>query len=377
MPSLVAVVAVGTASVVAGVVGFWAAMSPPAPSLEDPPMEPELAPSSRLAVQDREGAWAGEGEARMDDVPYRILSLDGGGVRGVYTAVLLHRLVEACPELLDAVDMIAGTSTGGLLACMLAAGYSPAQCRDIYLKECPYIFSSSLLRRLSPFNAKYGSQPKKAIMEKYLGDTTLGELYKYVVVTAFKLDGKPAPGGLPTFFPPGNWRPALFSNLPLGDRGKVPPDNHVRAVDVAMRTSAAPTYFPMASGYADGAIVTNNPALMAVSKAFSTFDAAQPENCRVLSIGSGTILYSLDVDAYPDLGYVGFGPSLFDVLFESKSLATEINARLLLQNSYHRLDPVLPYRIALDDVTAMDDLVTLAEAVDLSETIEWIRDNWL
>lgn len=58
---------------------------------------------------------------------YKILSLDGGGVRGVITAVILQRLMEVFPDLLKDVDLVAGTSTGGLLALIIAAGYSPRQ----------------------------------------------------------------------------------------------------------------------------------------------------------------------------------------------------------------------------------------------------------
>jgi patatin-like phospholipase/acyl hydrolase len=71
-------------------------------------------------------------EAAFEDLAsqsrsYKILSLDGGGVRGILTAVILQRLLEVFPDLIKDVDLIAGTSTGGLLALILAGGYSPRQ----------------------------------------------------------------------------------------------------------------------------------------------------------------------------------------------------------------------------------------------------------
>lgn len=89
------------------------------------------------------------------------------------------------------------------------------------------------------------------VFKFYMGDTTLGDLYKHVVITAFRLDGGPEAHGRQTFFAPGKWRPCLFSNLPAS-KGKVPPDNELSAVDAAMRTTAAPTYFPIYQNFADG-----------------------------------------------------------------------------------------------------------------------------
>lgn len=65
--------------------------------------------------------------------PYRILSLDGGGVRGVVTTIILERIMKEHPQFLNDVDMIAGTSAGGILALLLASDYSPKQCTDIYM----------------------------------------------------------------------------------------------------------------------------------------------------------------------------------------------------------------------------------------------------
>ncbi len=78
---------------------------------------------------------------------YRILSLDGGGIKGIITASLLHRL-NTDPRtagFLDRVDLIAGTSTGGLLALAIAHGLTPAEMRDIYAKEGAFIFHETLI----------------------------------------------------------------------------------------------------------------------------------------------------------------------------------------------------------------------------------------
>lgn len=70
-------------------------------------------------------------------MPYRILSIDGGGVRGLPVTVLLERLEKERPGFLDEVDLFAGTSTGGIMALGLASGLKPAQMRILYQDKAP------------------------------------------------------------------------------------------------------------------------------------------------------------------------------------------------------------------------------------------------
>jgi len=186
---------------------------------------------------------------------FRILSLDGGGVRGVLTAVILGRILKEVPTFLDNVDLIAGTSTGGLMGLMLAAGYTPEECESIYKYACPLIFAKDPWRVYNPLIAKYNPAGRAEICKAYLDeDRTLKDLKKHVVITSFKLDGKV--GQMGAFISMnGGWRPAVFSNIPKLE-GKLEPDLDLRAWDAAMRTSAAPTYFPSHQGYVGEAIYT-------------------------------------------------------------------------------------------------------------------------
>ena len=90
--------------------------------------------------------------------PYRILCLDGGGVRGVLTNALLMRIVEHNPRFLDSIDLICGTSAGGLLSLLLASGYSSAECDEIYRFAAPHIFGFNPWRSLNPFRARYSDK---------------------------------------------------------------------------------------------------------------------------------------------------------------------------------------------------------------------------
>src|SRR4030042_2829270 len=121
---------------------------------------------------------------------YRVLSIDGGGIRGLVTTVLLQRLL-AQPGLnsfLDSIDLVAGTSTGGLLALGIADQVDMAEVRDIYVNKGPEIFDDSWLDDLIDLGklvgADYDIKPLGRELQKLLGDTTLGQLKKRVLITA-------------------------------------------------------------------------------------------------------------------------------------------------------------------------------------------------
>lgn len=163
------------------------------------------------------------------------------------------------------VLLIAIASTGGILALLFAAGYSPAEAQRLYMYHCPKIFTTSPARRYSPFSARYQNSHLLSMMQAYFGDLKISELPTPVMVTSFKIRSDPA-DTRPTFYKQTGrgWRPSLFSNV-RRNSGQVDPDETLCS-DVACRTSAAPTFFPAYQNYVDGAIFANNPALSAVAK---------------------------------------------------------------------------------------------------------------
>ena len=77
--------------------------------------------------------------------PFQILALDGGGMKGVFSAALLAAIEEDCQtSITDHFDLIAGTSTGGIIALGLGLGYSAKEILNFYITEGPHIFPSSL-----------------------------------------------------------------------------------------------------------------------------------------------------------------------------------------------------------------------------------------
>jgi patatin-like phospholipase/acyl hydrolase len=188
---------------------------------------------------------------------YRILSIDGGGVRGVLAARILERLEQAVPGIIDQADLLAGTSTGSIIAVGLAKGLPPANLVSLYQQNSGQIFHQSLLHDLGDLwgfiGAKYSWKNRWQGLFPTFGDTTLGQLGKKVLVAAFDLGGTADVNGIH------QWRARFFHNFD----GPASAANE-KAMDVIMRSSAAPTYFPIlfrVRNYAESILKTAQPCL--------------------------------------------------------------------------------------------------------------------
>lgn len=333
--------------------------------------------------------------------PYRILCLDGGGVRGALTTVLLTRICRHHPNFLKEVDFICGTSAGGILSLLLASGYSPEECHEIYTFAAPHIFGHNPWRLLNPNRARYSDKAKQELMQHYFGDRKMADLDLTAAVIAFRLDGRRSKTH--SFFDKEGWRPAVFSNMPRA-AGKVEPDLDLPVWDAAMRTSAAPTFFPVFHGYTDGGIVANNPSILAVTKAMAHYRHVNINNMTVLSIGAGSfprhtnIFSSIHSDrdaplvidgqvagkndwgplSHADWGIRQWIPFLLDLLLDGESVTTELVMHYLLanNNTYHRIDPRMPRAFALDDVTSLQEIQDFAWSLDLTQTLEFVDNHF-
>lgn len=238
---------------------------------------------------------------------YRILALDGGGSRGIIPATILDCLhKETGINPLEHFDLIAGTSTGGIIGIALAAGISPAELVDLYLNKSGEIFSENWLDEISGMDehlqADYSNKKLKRILEKLLGTTTMGQLQqnaafgkknKTLMVCSFDLDPLSSDPQTKDF----NYRPAVFNSSFIRDKNEL-------LVDLALRTSAGPTYFPVYQHHIDGGVAMNNPSMAAIAFAINDHVSDTGKYCypkgiqkgmnlslrdlRLLSIGCGT-----------------------------------------------------------------------------------------
>ncbi len=310
---------------------------------------------------------------------YRILSLDGGGIKGLLTAVLLERIVAAFPQFIANVDLIAGTSTGGIIAISLASGLAPADVVDLYRNDGPAIFDASWVRNIKDLGdltgAKYDNTNLHQILTRRFGAAlTLGALRKKVVVPAFDLDNSQDPyyaAAVPAGSVMRTWRPKFFHNFPGPDS-----DGDQLAVDVAMRTSAAPTYFPSYQHYVDGGVVANNPSMAAVAQALDTGTGGQQlGDLRVLSLGTGAVSQYIG-GGNLDWGLGQWAGNFVPMMMGGVAGVADYQCQRLLGQRYCRLDPELAANIAMDDVSQIPTLAQMAAAVDIGPIVAWLTQWW-
>ena len=299
--------------------------------------------------------------------PYHILSLDGGGIRGLLTTILLERLEAAVPGFLAEIDLFAGTSTGGILALGLAAGVTPTAARSLYEEKGPEVFADSVFDNVrdlgNAIGAQYSNVNLKRVLTEYFGDKTLNDLPHKVLIASFDLDNGP---DNPT--PLRTWKPKFFHNFSGPDS-----DGQERVVDVALRSASAPSYFPVYQGYADGGVFANNPCMAALAQALEPTTGQQNlADIQLLSLGTGRGNQFLTTQN-ADWGWVQWAPHIINIMLGASSGVAEYECRQLLGARFHRLDPLLPETIGLDDVSKIPRLVEIAERVMLETTIDWLK----
>lgn len=298
---------------------------------------------------------------------YLILAMDGGGIKGLITAILLERLESQIPGFISEIDLFAGTSTGGLLALGLAAGRTPSQARELYEIYGKAVFADTLfddLRDLGKLvGADYPLEPLRQTLESQFGDLTLGELKKRALVSAFDLDAVP-----PDQSRQRAWKAKFFHNYPGVDS-----DAGQKVVNVGLYTSAAPTYFPICDGYIDGGVVASNPSVCALAQALHPLTGGQKlEDLRLLSISTGFNPRFLN-SQNGDWGLVQWAPQLVSLMLEGSAGLADYQCRQILGDHYHRIDPQLPEPIGMDQVDKIPIMQQVALSVDLSEAVAWLK----
>jgi patatin-like phospholipase/acyl hydrolase len=306
---------------------------------------------------------------------FRILSFDGGGIRGVLTAVLLDRLSDEYPGLLqgrpDVITMFGGTSTGGILALGIAAGLTPQQIRDLYVVNGKLIFDSSWMRDVVEIGglsgSKYDNVNLKRILQETFGGLRLKDLKARVLIASFRLDNQETDASRRT------WSPKFFHNFPGADS-----DGESLVVDVAMATSAAPTYFPSYEGYIDGGVTANNPSMAAVAQALDgrnqPTERAALEEIKLLSVGTGVSLQYIEGQDL-DWGDAQWIKPILNVMMDGSVGVADFQCSQLLGDRYCRLEPIFPAGKAfpMDDVSKIVDLMDFARSFDLSDTLTWLK----
>lgn len=279
----------------------------------------------------------------------RILSMDGGGVRGLVTCRWLAGVEDALgdagkPGLLPNFDLLAGSSTGAIIACGLAIGLAPADMASLYREHAPTIFPGIANRLWSragrllsqgPSAPKYDAKGLEKVLRKVFGATTLGQAKRPLMITSYDTISR---------------KPVIFKSFKASHAG-LPMWEACRA------SSAAPTYFPAHAmtiegrkcALIDGGVVANNPTACAIAEALrKDARADQPRDLVVLSVGSGEHTRSIDLKSAREWGALEWAVPIIDVLFDGNSESVDYIARHLVGDAYVRLQVEL--RLGMDDL---------------------------
>jgi uncharacterized protein len=256
----------------------------------------------------------------------KVLTIDGGGIRGLIAALVLAEIERRCDRPAGQLfDLVAGTSTGAIIACALTRPEPLAAERiaRIYVEEGPDIFDRSLLKRITSvegyLDERYDSDGLVTSLQRHLGTTRLAEARPAILLTAYDIE----------------LRNARFLRR----------TDDFSMVDAAHASSAAPSYFePVRVGretLIDGGVFATNPAMCAYAEVDGDLEL-------LVSLGCGEHTRRLPYEEVRGWGRLEWVKPVLDVVFDGTADAVDIQLRALIGDDYVRLQT--PLDEASDDL---------------------------
>jgi patatin-like phospholipase/acyl hydrolase len=305
----------------------------------------------------------------------RILSIDGGGIRGIIPALVLVELERILQiktnnpkaRIVDYFDLFAATSSGAILTSILLfpdesgqkPKYSAKDAVDLYIIHGGKIFQTNFLYRfLAKFgfiSEKYTPKNMEAIFAEYFGDVKISQLLKPCLITAYNIE----------------LRKAHFFRQQVAKQKGDTKDFYVK--DACRATSAAPSYFRPAEIFSisntrypliDGGIVANDPVLTAVIEAARLSDTNNPADKVILSLGSGINSKAYHYDIMRSRAAIRTVPYLLDMMMSSSS---EVNQYIIKQifKANHRSEYY--FRINPTNLSSIDENIDNATLKNISK----------
>ena len=300
---------------------------------------------------------------------FSILSLSGGGFRGLFTAQVLAELEqEAGKPIGRCFDLICGTSIGGILALAIGLEKPMSEIVELMKERGEKIFPKWLLRRILPdcpgiwleerfrgiCSARHNNGELKALVTEIFGDAKIGDSRHHLVIPTINYSA-----GTSQFF--------KTSYHPTFKR-----DIHCKMSDVALATSAAPIFLPMykfeGSGarYVDGGLIGNNPGLFGIHEAV-TFMGQKVDDIHLLSIGTMGSECRVNASKPLNIGIWGWGTRLFSLTISAQEKVADFMMQHQLREHYYSIDETpnseQEKNIGLDvaDEKAIETLTSMAD----------------
>lgn len=321
----------------------------------------------------------------MSNTQYKLLAIDGGGIRGVIPATILAEIEQRTGQhIADLFHLVAGTSTGGILALGLTLAdpvtgkpkYSASDLAGLYSKKGGEIFKEPGWRKMlgivdNLFDETYNHDGIEGVLEEYFGEARLSQALSQVLVTAYDMQ-------LRGMF--------LFNSRLAKDPERAEEEDFL-VRDVARCTSAAPTYFepkPLDSKnhrhiMIDGGVFANNPSMLAYTEAKQLYESRTPEyqeeqgsrdmaggpvEARIvsepfflLSLGTGTSQKEYDYEKVKGWGLAKWAKPVIDIMMQGVSNSVHYQMKRLLPPRFDGTDRYIRLNIPnmKSEHTAMDD----------------------
>jgi len=286
----------------------------------------------------------------------KILSIDGGGIRGIIPGMILvaledklkHKTADEQAAIVDFFDFFAGTSTGGILICLLLCPdkenpkrprFSAKEALDMYLKYGHDIFRMGFFKRLTSglglTSERYNAETLENVLQKYFSNTRLSELIKPCIISAYNIELR---------------KTHFFRQQTAIERGDVR-DFYLK--DVCRATSAAPTYFSVAEIYSlagtrypllDGGVFATNPALSGLVEVTKAFNQTKINDIHIFSLGTGRSRKSYNLEHFKKSRAIAMVPALIDIMMSGVAESSDFFLRQLFKSSgkeedYLRIEP--------------------------------------
>lgn len=295
---------------------------------------------------------------------YKVISLDGGGVRGYAAVKLLGVLTKKglCEGLLDNCTLFAGTSIGAINACGFASGKTPRQMELFYRVHTEDIFNRTALKRIFA--------PRSLFVSRYENNgllKALGEIFEDKKIKDCKTDLL-----VPSFdFSRGKMK--LFDYQ----------DSNELLIDITARSTAIPWIFPLYEDekgfWLDGGVGANNPVVLAITQLISKDFKykADIEDITMLSIGTGNAQKAIEGLTKKNMGLVDWSMKsrlLADIVLDTPNELNDYTAKQLLGDRYFRLNLDIGH-LRLDSPDTLGEIDRLLDegkaGVQLEQCIQW------
>ncbi|MDI9319722.1 MAG: patatin-like phospholipase family protein [Phycisphaerales bacterium] len=294
--------------------------------------------------------------------PFKILSIDGGGLRGLTAVKILSEIQQISGRsIVDSFDLFAGTSTGGLIVTALTikdkdgkSKYNLSDIESIYTDYGKVIFPCSTKVRKAfnysknIFLPRFSERGIDSVLIKFLEETRLSDCCKPLLITSFDLE---------------RYTPIIFTTRSIHrlSNGYIKnPNANAKLLDICKATSAAPVYLPShhfiyadhggkdyQTNCIDGGVYMNNPALSAYFEVVNNLNdplyakdnILKTEDIHILSIGTGKIQKSIDRKKTKKWGKYQWAIPVVDVMMDANSQTIDSQLDNLLGYKYFRINP--------------------------------------